>query len=53
MVARDNKFAQQSSLNTGTKKRMVMARSITIPRILKRWSNPDNILDKKDNNTSR
>ena len=31
----------------------VMGRSITISRILKRWSNPHNILDRKDSNTSR
>ena len=30
-----------------------MERSITISRILKRWSNPHNILDRKDSNTSR
>ena len=32
---------------------MVMVRSIIIPRISKRWSNPHNILDRKDSNTSR
>ena len=32
---------------------MVMVRSIIIPRISKRWSNPHNILDIKDSNTSR
>ena len=30
-----------------------MVRSIIIPRISKRWSNPHNILDRKDSNTSR
>ena len=33
--------------------RMVMVRSIIIPRISKRWSNPHNILDIKDSNTLR
>ena len=32
---------------------MVMVRSIIISRISKRWSNPHNILDIKDSNTSR
>jgi hypothetical protein len=32
---------------------MLMVRSIIIPRISKRWSNPHNILDRKDGNTSR
>jgi hypothetical protein len=30
-----------------------MMRSMTIPRIPKRWSNPHNILSIKDSNTSR
>src|SRR3954465_10129415 len=33
--------------------RMVMIRSITTPRILKRWSNPRNILGINDGNTPR
>ena len=37
----------------GDQERMVMVRSITIPRILKRWSNPHDILDIKDGNTPR
>ena len=32
---------------------MVMVRSIIIPWISKRWSNPHMILDRKDSNTSR
>ena len=32
---------------------MVMVSSIIIPRISKRWSNPHNILDIKDSDTSR
>ena len=37
----------------GDKGRMVMVRSIIMPRICKRWSNPINILDIIDSNTSR
>ena len=39
--------------NTGTKECTEMARSIIIPRIFKRWSNPHKILDSKDSNTTR
>ena len=35
----------------GYQERMVRMRSITIPRILKRWSNPHDLLDIKDGNT--
>jgi hypothetical protein len=32
---------------------MEVVRSITMPRISKRWSNPHNILSIKDSNASR
>ena len=57
-VARRKESKQHPSLvgtpvgiNTRTQERMVMVRSITVSRILKRWWNSHDILDIKDGNT--
>ena len=50
MVARRAEPKHHRSNQHGDQERMVMVRSITIPRILKRWCNSHDILDIKGGN---